>query len=218
MIVEGRVGVNGRTVRTPASWVDPRSVRITLDGKPIRKQTFLYLAMNKPRGVLTTRSDERNRKTVYDLLPRKHRWVFPIGRLDKETSGLLLLTNDTRFGERVTNPLSEVWKTYIVTMNGPLMDHHIAAMEAGMRLENETLCHPAAVNLLAGDRRRFEIAIREGMNRQVRRMCETLGYEVVDLIRVRIGPIGLGDLPEGSMRHLTPEEISFVETQQKGES
>jgi 23S rRNA pseudouridine2605 synthase len=210
LIEKGRISVDGRMVKTPDRWVDALSATIALDGKPLRKRAPIYLAMNKPRGVVVTRADERGRATVYALLPEIQQWVFPIGRLDKETAGLLLFTNDTKFGERVTNPLEKVRKTYIVTLNAPFMDHHKAAMEAGMRLEDGTLCRPARVTFLAGDRRRLEVTIYEGKNRQIRRMCETLGYTVIDLIRTRIGHIALGDLPEGSCRPLSREEILSI--------
>ncbi len=208
MIVDGRVAVNGRVVRTPDRWVDPRIDTITVDGTSLRKQVLVYLALNKPAGVVTTRSDERGRTTVYDLLPRHYRWVFPVGRLDKETSGLLLLTNDTRFGERVTNPLDDVPKSYIVRVDKPMDEAACAAIRSGVRLADGTQCKPAEIRSAHGDATVFELTICEGMNRQIRRMCEALSYRVVGLKRVKVGTVDLGDLPEGRIRPLRPKEIS----------
>ena len=209
MILEGRIEVNGKAVRDPGLWLDPRVDRIAQKGRSLRAQERVYLALHKPRGVMTTRSDERGRTTVYDLLPPDAQWVFPVGRLDKESSGLLLLTNDTAFGEAVTSPERKVEKGYQVLLDHPLEDQDRRSMEAGMTLSDGTVLSGAIVRQVSGTAE-YEISIREGKNRQIRRMCETLGYEVLRLHRVSIGIICLGDLKEGSSRNLTSAERASI--------
>jgi pseudouridine synthase len=216
MIRQGRVAVNRKPVRSPGTWVDPKTDSISLDGKSLRKREPIYLAMHKPPGIVTTRSDERGRMTVYDLLPQDHRWVFPIGRLDKESSGLLLLTNDTRFGERVANPAEKIPKRYRVRLDKPLGDTDWAIMQSGMELADRTRILPAEVCAAEGDASCVYMTISEGKNRQIRRMCETLGYEVLSLKRLSIGPVELGDLPEGRTRRLTPHECKLLLSDQEG--
>jgi pseudouridine synthase len=165
--------------------------------------------MHKPRGVVTTRSDERGRRTVYDLLPKSLPRVFPLGRLDKDSSGLLLFTNDTRFGERITNPLGMTPKCYSVELDRPLREKDRAAFARGLRLEDGTRCRPARVEH-GGAPASYLITITEGKNRQVRRMCASLGYAVRVLERVGIGTVRLGSLPEGGVRSLTPGEVTSL--------
>lgn len=210
MIREGRVSVNGRVVRSPDHWVDPRSSGILLDGKRLKRVETIYLAMHKPAGVVTTRSDERGRRTIYNFIPLEHHWVFPVGRLDKGTSGLLLLTNDTRFGEKVTNPLGAIPKTYTVTIDRPLRQPDRQAMESPLTLGDGTELLPARVRPMPDDPLAFEITIVEGKNRQIRRMCAHLGYEVVSLHRTRIGPIRIGGLKPGEVRPLSHAERTGI--------
>jgi len=206
LIRDGKISVNGRIVRSPLVWVDPREDRISLAGKPVQKTERVYLALHKPCGVVTTRSDERGRKTVYDLLPEGLDWVFPVGRLDKESSGLLLLTNDTRFGESVTNPTLKIQKVYAVQLDRALQEADRKRMESGMTLSDGTRTLPASVSVSTSDLATCEITLREGKNRQIRRMGKELGYEVVSLKRVSIGAIRLGNLKEGEIRSLTATE------------
>jgi pseudouridine synthase len=145
---------------------------------------------------------------VYDLLPSRAPWIFPVGRLDKDTSGLLLLTNDTRFGERVTNPAEKVPKSYLLDLDRPLSDEDRGAMESGMTLRDGTRLSPALIRLRPGGPARHEVIITEGKNRQIRRMCDQLGYTVRALKRVSIGPIGLGALKDGEVRRLSEGEIA----------
>lgn len=210
LIKLGKVKVENKTVRSPDVWIDPTKEKIALDGKVLKSEGKIYLALNKPVGIVTTRSDELGRKTVYDLLPKELPWVFPIGRLDKDTSGLLLLTNDTRFGERVTNPFEKVAKTYEVRLNKPLLGSDIRLLESPMMLDDGTLLQAAVIVINSSDNVSCSITIREGKNRQIRRMLATLGYEIVALKRLRIGSIQLGSLKEGEHRRLTAKEQASI--------
>lgn len=209
MIQEGLIEVNGRTVRNPDLWLDLRVDRMTRKGRPLRSKEKIYLAMHKPAGIVTTRSDERTRKTVYHLLPPDVPWVFPVGRLDKDSSGLLLLTNDTVFGETVTSPVEKVEKKYLVLLDHPLAEIDKRELEAGMTLSDGTVVSGASV-VQRPERGEYEISISEGKNRQIRRMCERLGYEVRRLHRLSIGEIRLGDLKEGKYRDLSPRERASI--------
>lgn len=209
-IASGRVAVNGRVVRDPDRWIDLRSATLSLDGDTIRKKRHAYVAMHKPAGYVTTRSDERSRATVYDLLGEMRAWLFPVGRLDRDTSGLLLFTNDTAFGEALTNPDAHVPKTYLARLDRPLADGDARRMSSGMVLDDGTRLRPAAVAQRDGAGTEIEVTIEEGKNRQVRRMCESLGYTVLRLHRVRIGPLGLGALPEGKTRPLGRAEVDAI--------
>lgn len=208
-IVAGRVTVNGVVVRSPDRWVDPRSDRVTLDARVLRARTLLYLMLHKPAGVVTTRADERGRRTVYDLLPPGIPWLFPVGRLDKETSGLLLFTNDTRFGEMMTSPKSGVRKTYRVLIDRPLAAADRQEMEEGLTVGDGDRFLPAEVRPEPGGTLCI-VTLREGKNRQVRKMFEHFGYRVLALHRSRIGPLTLTGLAEGKTRHLHPLEIEAL--------
>lgn len=210
LILHGRVRVNAKIVRLPSLWIDPAEDRISLDGKVLQRKKFKYLVMNKPAGVVTTRADELGRRTVYDLLPGDSQRLFPIGRLDRDTSGLLLFTNDTRFGETVTNPVTKISKTYRVVVDRNLDFEDKKKMESPFRLNEKTMLHPAKVSASPSNPRQFEITIVEGKNRQIRRMCERLGYQILSLCRISIGAVKLGKLKEGSMRSLTKEERDSV--------
>ena len=205
-IGEGRVRVNGRVAGDPDAWVDLERDRVSFDGKPLRQSKRVYLLLNKPTGYLTTYDDPRGRPTVYDLLDREE-YLFPVGRLDLDTSGLLILTNDTAFAERLTNPDYKVPKTYRVKASQVLSDEQLDNLRRGVMLR-DGITRPAIVERI--DRSAFTITIREGRNRQVRRMVQALGAKVLKLTRVAIGPIGIGDLPVGGTRELTDEEVLLL--------
>jgi pseudouridine synthase len=210
-IAEGRVSVNGRKVQTPDAWVDPQRDKMTLDGRPLREQEKVYLLMYKPKGVLTTAKDPEGRPTIYDLIDSKKQWVVPVGRLDQDTTGLLILTNDTKLAEYVTNPDSHVAKTYLVKASKLLSDEALGQLRGGLQLADGPT-RPAVVTRQRDSAKYtfFEITITEGRNRQVRRMVEALGAKVLKLVRVRIGDIAIGDLKIGATRPLTAQEVAAL--------
>jgi pseudouridine synthase len=207
-IGNGRVRVNGRLVLDPDHWIDLDRDRVTLDGKPLRSAGPAYILLYKPKGYLTTYRDPEGRPTVYDLLKDVGTWISPVGRLDLDTSGLLLLTNDTDFAEHVTNPDHKVPKTYQVKVSSLLTENHLEQLREGVVLSDGPT-KPATVNRLRdGAKATFlEMTITEGRNRQVRRMIEALGSKVLKLVRTAIGPIRIGDLPIGTWRSLSNEEL-----------
>lgn len=215
-IAEGRVAVNGRRAQTPDAWADPDHDRITFEGKPLRAAKKIYLLLYKPKGYLTTYKDPAGRPTVYDLLERFPQWVFPAGRLDQDTSGLLLITNDTAFGDAVTDPESHVPKTYLVKASALLSDEQLQQLREGIELADGRT-RPAEAKRIRDSARFtfFEITITEGRNRQVRRMVEALGAKVLKLVRTRIGDIEIGNLEIGKTRELTAEEVRSLQPGRK---
>ena len=207
-IAARRVKVNGQVVDDPDRWVDLDRDRIAFDGRPLTAQRKTYVLLYKPKGYLTTYKDPQGRPTIYDLLPDRERYLFPVGRLDLDTSGLLILTNDTAFAERVTNPEFKVPKTYQVKASRHLTDDELDRLRHGIELR-DGMTKPAKITRLRepGGRTVFEVTITEGRNRQVRRMVEALEAKVLKLVRVAIGPIRIGDLPIGKTRELTPNEV-----------
>jgi 23S rRNA pseudouridine2605 synthase len=204
----GRVRVNGTVVRTPDRWVDLERDRVTLDGQPVRGAKKVYLLLYKPKRYITTYTDPQGRPTVYDLVRDAGVWLVPVGRLDLDTTGLLIMTNDTEFAERLTNPEYKVPKTYHAKCADRLSDEQIARLANGVELSDGPT-RPAVVARLrdSGKYTHLEIVIREGRNRQVRRMVEAIGSKVIELVRVAIGPVRIGDLPIGKWRHLTETEV-----------
>jgi 23S rRNA pseudouridine2605 synthase len=205
-----RVKVNGKLIQTPDHWVDLERDTVTLDGKPVRASKRIYLLLYKPKGYITTYKDPQGRPTVYDLIQDSGQWVVPVGRLDQDTSGLLLLTNDTRFAEVVTNPDFKIPKTYLVKTSTPLSDEQIGQLQKGVIL-NDGPTQPAIVKRIRDSAKySFIDIIREGRNRQVRRMIEAIGSKVLKLVRTEIGGVRIGDLPIGRYRELTPDEIKMM--------
>ena len=207
-VADGRVKVNGSLVRDPDQWIDLDRDRVAFDGKPLKKPRLVYLLLYKPAGYITTHRDPQRRPTIFDLLPDEERHLVTVGRLDLDTSGLLILTNDTAFAERVTNPDYKVPKTYQVKASRHLTDEELERLRDGLELKDGPT-KPAVVQRLRepGGKTVFEITITEGRNRQVRRMVEALDAKVLKLVRVAIGGIRIGDLPIGKTRELTADEV-----------
>jgi 23S rRNA pseudouridine2605 synthase len=211
-IMRGVVMVNGRIVEDLNFQVDVARDRVTLDGRGVelRPAKKVYLMLNKPRGVLCTARDERGRKTVLDILPQKYRdlGLHPVGRLDKDTTGLLLLTNDGDFTFRVAHPRFEHEREYFVRIDGKLSAHDVRRLEWGIEMEDGE-AHPAVVReLQANPQYGYSVVIREGRKRQVRRTFAALGHRVLELKRVRIGGLGLGELGEGEVGEMGAEEVN----------
>ncbi len=182
--------------------------RVTLDGKPVHAGKKIYLLLYKPKGYLTTYKDPEGRPTVYDLVPEQDTRVFPVGRLDMDTSGLLILTNDSQFAERLTNPAHQVPKTYQVKASTLLNDEQLDILSRGVTLSDGPT-RPAIVKRLRENAKytHLEIILTEGRNRQVRRMLEAVGSKVLKLVRTAIGEVQIGELVIGSYRPLTEREV-----------
>jgi 23S rRNA pseudouridine2605 synthase len=204
----GRVLVNGKTILNPDQWVDPQRDRIAVDGKALRSVAKAYILLYKPKGYLTTRKDPEGRPTVYDLTGDVGTWLSPVGRLDLDTSGLLLMTNDTDFAERIANPQHKAPKTYLLKAATLLSDEQLDRLRRGIELSDGPT-RPAEVKRLRdrGKHTFLEMTITEGRNRQVRRMVDAVGSKVLKLVRVAIGPIRIGDLQIGKWRPLTEAEV-----------
>jgi len=208
----GRVRLNAAIRRDPETPVHLGRDQIEVDGQAVRPAGKLYLMMNKPRGIVTTASDEKGRQTVYDLLPaslrQKDRWLAPVGRLDKASEGLLLLTNDSQWAARITDPRSHLDKTYHVQIAALAGDGLLRALANGVSSDGELLRTKRATILRQGGRNSWlEIVLDEGKNRHIRRMFEAQRIEVLRLIRVAIGPLSLRDLVKGATRALTGAEV-----------
>jgi 23S rRNA pseudouridine2605 synthase len=208
-ILAGRVAVNGATATLGAT-VTPDD-EVTLDGSTVRlPDTNVYLALNKPPGVLTTMRDDRGRRTVAALMPDVPGLV-PAGRLDRDTTGLLLLTNDGDLAHHITHPSSKIEKQYRLTLRNPVPDESIAALSAGPALEDGKMLPPGLSTLSRTHHTTtLDLTIHEGRNRIIRRACEAVGLRLVSLHRVRVGPVTLGNLPQGQYRSLTTAELEAL--------
>ncbi|MBI4166725.1 MAG: rRNA pseudouridine synthase [Acidobacteria bacterium] len=211
-IVAGRMKVNGRIVRDADCWVNPERDIFHLDGKRLAPARKLYLLFYKPKGVITSHGDPDEGKTIYAFLKEVMGWVAPVGRLDKDTSGLLLLTNDTGFADFVTDPDSRVPKTYLVKLSRLMDDATIARLAAGVEMRRGDFAKPESVRR-TDDRGKYtwlEIVLTEGKNREVRRMIEAVGFKVLKLVRTRIGPLTPEGLEVGKWRELRRAEIAAL--------
>jgi pseudouridine synthase len=221
--------VNGRETLDPERWIVPRRDRVVVDGRLVGDDVpRVVIAFHKPKGCVTTRVDPGGRPTVYDVLGEVSRWVFPVGRLDRDTSGLLVLTNDHRLGERLTAPEHCVSKTYHARVSGVPDREALRALREGLALDGGVVTRPARVRVLgtpsgtttplsrhaargkAASSTWLEIVLTEGKNRQVRRMGAAVGHEVLDLVRVAIGALPLGGLAPGEWRELGPGEVELL--------
>jgi 23S rRNA pseudouridine2605 synthase len=213
LIRVGRVRVNGRVRGDPETPVHLSKDRIEVDGVQLKAAPKIYLALNKPRGIVTTASDEKGRDTVYSLLGADLAWVAPVGRLDKASEGLLLLTNDSEWAARVTAPETHLDKTYHVQIGKIADDALLETLNEGVvTKEGETLSTKNASLLRQGERNSWlEIILDEGKNRHIRRMFEAMSIEVLRLIRVAVGPLTLGNLAKGAVRPLAPEEKNALD-------
>jgi 23S rRNA pseudouridine2605 synthase len=217
LMAEGRVSVNGRTIFELGTKADPAHDDIRVDGRRIKAaERHRYILLNKPRGYVTTRSDEKRRKTVIDLLEGVREYVYPVGRLDYDTEGLLLLTNDGDLAALLTHPRHGIERTYEARVAGMPDERALEKLRTGIPLDGHRTLS-ATVLLVNRDRHDEDgivrITIREGRNRQVRRMLEAVGHPVQKLRRTKFGPIGDRKLPVGAWRDLTPSEVAALSSQ-----
>jgi 23S rRNA pseudouridine2605 synthase len=215
LIRAGRVTLHGQITRDPEIPVRTPQDRIEVDGSPLDKTPAIYIVLNKPRGVVTTASDEKGRATVYDLLELGLPWVGPVGRLDKASEGLLLLTNDSEWAAKITEPASHLDKKYHVQVDCVADADLLVRITRGCTVEGDPGEHLRAKEarlLRHGDKNSWlEITLDEGKNRQIRRLLEGLEVRVLRLMRVSIGPLDLGHLKKGSVRRLTAEEKNAID-------
>jgi 23S rRNA pseudouridine2605 synthase len=210
LVTEGRVAVNGAVVRDPERRLNLGRTRITVDGVQVRAGETRCIVLHKPPGYVTTTSDERGRRTVYDLLPPGLPRLVAVGRLDRESEGLLLFTNDTRWADRLLDPALHVQKIYHVQVDGTVTDMHLAQAREGVAVQGHGVMGFRKVRRLPEDGW-LEVVLDEGRNRQVRRVLEALGLEVTRLVRIAIGGLQLGDLATGQVRELSTEEMAMLD-------
>ena len=234
LIRGGRVRLNGRVIREAETPVALGQDSIEVDGHKLGLAKKLYFALNKPRGIVTSARDEKGRETVYSLLPESHQWVAPVGRLDKASEGLLLLTNDTDWGARIASPETRLEKTYHVQIAAVADEELVRSIACGVRVPSVDLKRPKSfdrrmtrsrnqqdgdflrvkrVAIVRGGKKTcwLEIVLDEGKNRQIRRLLAILGIEVLRLVRIKIGPLELGNLPKGKVREITQEEKAALD-------
>ncbi len=208
LITAGRITVDRAVVTELGTRIDPVRQRVAYDGESIKPERPAYYLLYKPRGYLCTHSDPAGRPTVYDLLDNEQRRLFTVGRLDRESEGLLILTNDGEFANRLAHPSHEVEKTYVVTVKGSVPDGVIARLRDGVWLaEGKTQGAKVRVLRRRPQQTRLQVTLSEGRNRQIRRMLARFDFKVPSLVRSRIGPIGTGGLKPGTTRQLLPAEI-----------
>jgi 23S rRNA pseudouridine2605 synthase len=217
LIAAGRVKWNGTIRRDPETPVHIGRDRIEIDGQLLQANSKIYLALNKPRGVVTTAADEKGRDTVYAYLPESLPWIAPIGRLDKASEGLLLLTNDSEWAARITAPETHLDKTYHVHIGAIVDDALLQKLRNGVHASDGEFLRVKDVRMLRNGERNswLEIVLDEGKNRHIRRMLEELKIEVLRLVRVAIGPLTLGDLAKGASRALEREEKQALDREMR---
>ena len=208
MILAGQVKVNGEVAKI-GDKVDPKKDKVSVNGKPlVTKVSNVYVMLHKPRGFITTMSDELDRRCVAQLVTDIPERIYPVGRLDRDSEGLLLLTNDGEFANSLTHPSMHVPKTYRVTVRPAITDEQLTQITMGMVIDGQKTA-PATVRVISQEPGRvvLEIVLYEGRNRQIRKMCEALGLEVARLKRIAVGPVKMGMLQPGEYRRLTREEV-----------
>ena len=211
LIMQGKISVNGKIVTTPGVSINEKKDKVIYDGKELSlPSSFVYIKLNKPKGYICSASDEKGRKTIYDLIDTEER-LFSIGRLDYDTEGLIILTNDGDFANKVGHPSYSIEKEYQVTIEGKVLESELAVMRKGAVVDGERM-PPARVKILRVEEKfsKLSVIINEGQNRQVRRMFEAIGRVIVLLKRVRIGDVKLGGLSRGEYRDLRIEELNSL--------
>jgi len=210
-ILDGRVAVNGQTIRLLGTKIDPDHDQVAVDGKPVRAKKLVYIALNKPSGCVCSRQDELNRPTIYELIPREWDTVQSVGRLDFNSEGLIFLTNDGQFALRLTHPRYGVRKKYLATVEGEVTSAMLQLFRRGIFHEGERL-QALAAKIISGTRDRcvVELELGEGKNREVRRLFESQAVTVKKLLRTQIGRIRLGELKPGKWRTLSAVEIKTL--------
>ena len=199
----GRVQVNGRVIRDPATWVLWPKDSLSVDDQPIHDSAKRFLLFHKPKGVITTHSDEKDRKTIFDVLPTDLGYMHAVGRLDQATSGLLLLTNDSTLSSYLTDPAHKVMRTYLVSVRGEFTETQAKEATVGVVEEDERLqCHTVKIQKSSGRESHLEVVLVQGKNREIRRLFMALGHEVTRLRRIQYGPFKLEDLPPGAWREI----------------
>ena len=208
LIEEGRLAVNGRVIKDPAFLLVPETARITIDSKPVTRAASCTIMLYKPRGIVTTKSDEKGRKTIYDLLPAYLQHLHPVGRLDMASCGLLLMTTDTQLSNFLTCPDNEIPRVYAVSVAGRITDDEIKRLSEGIQDKGQLL-KASSITLRKASNKESHLIVRltEGKNREIRRMFEALGSEVIALKRIAFGKLELGKLTPGQFREVTKEEI-----------
>lgn len=210
LITAGRVTVNGKVVTELGTKIDSRRARVTVDGKPLKAEKYVYILLNKPKGVVTTLEDPRGRKTVADIVAKIPERIYPVGRLDYNTEGLLIMTNDGDITHALTHPSHEIAKTYLAKVQGFPPEDKLDRLRVGIKLEDGVTA-PAKINVVNIDREKelttLEIIIYEGKNRQIRRMCEAIGFPVKNLKRVQYAFLTLEGLRRGQYRQLLAGEV-----------
>ncbi|MCX5720919.1 MAG: pseudouridine synthase [Nitrospirae bacterium] len=204
----GRVQVNGRVIRDPATWVLWPKDALSVDDKPIKDSAKRFILFHKPKGVITTHSDEKDRKTIFDVLPANLGYLHAVGRLDQATSGLLLLTNDSVLSSYLTDPGHKVMRTYLVSVRGEFTEDQAKEATVGVVEEGERLqCHSVKIQKSSGRESHLEVVLVQGKNREIRRLFKSLGHEVTRLRRIQYGPFKLEELPPGAWREIPIADV-----------
>lgn len=211
-IKKGRVSIDGTVMKDPAAHIDTDNCKISFDGEEKIYKKYIYVMLNKPAGILSA-SNDKTRETVVDLVKSRfdRDGLFPVGRLDKDTTGLLIVTDDGDYGHKVISPKSNIEKEYIAEVDKPISEDDIAILEQGVTLIDGTVCRPAKVKIISDDRKQISIVITEGKYHEIKRMLGVVGAGVNKLHRERIGGLKLdSSLSTGDFREITPEEMSYV--------